>query len=482
MSIVTSEAPSHDLPAPGRRVYCNRTLNMRGIAAVGCDMDYTLVHYRSDLWEERAYGHARKAMMDAGLPVEQLRFDPSLVTRGLVLDLELGNIVKASRFGYVTRASHGTHMLEHESQRQAYAGTLIDLSESRWVFLNTLFSLSEGCLYAQLVDLLDQGHLPQPMAYADVYRLVQKYLGIAHTEDKVKAEIVADPQRFIVTDSDLPLALLDLKYAGKKLMIITNSEWSYTQSMMRYAFDPHLPNGMTFRDLFDLIVVEARKPSFFTSTAALFELVDEARGLFRPHAGKMQSGHVYLGGHARLIEDYLGVPGESILYLGDHLYADVHVSKDILRWRTALIVHELELELSDQDATRSERAELATLMKKKTELEHRTAVLRLQVQRGSAGYGGVNAEAAHAAKAELAKLRTELVELDVRVAPLASTLSQCFSKRWGPLMRAGSDKSRMARTLERYADVYMSRVSNLLAYGPYAYLRASGGSLPHDPG
>src|SRR5262249_41081363 len=31
------------LPSPARRVFCNRTLNMRSIRAVGCDMDYTLV-------------------------------------------------------------------------------------------------------------------------------------------------------------------------------------------------------------------------------------------------------------------------------------------------------------------------------------------------------------------------------------------------------------------------------------------------------
>ena len=45
--------------------------------------------------------------------------------------------------------------------REAYSRTLVDLGEPRWTFLNTLFSLSEGCLYAQLVDLLDRGELPE---------------------------------------------------------------------------------------------------------------------------------------------------------------------------------------------------------------------------------------------------------------------------------------------------------------------------------
>ena len=52
---------------------------------------------------------------------------------------------------------------------------------------------------------------------------------------------------------------------------------------------------------------------------------------------------------------------------------------------------------------------------------------------------------------------------------------------WGPLMRAGNDKSHLARQVERYADVYTSRVSNLLYATPFVYLRSPRGSLPHDP-
>ena len=48
-------------------------------------------------------------------------------------------------------------------------------------------------------------------------------------------------------------------------------------------------------------------------------------------------------------------------------------------------------------------------------------------------------------------------------------------------MRAGSDKSLFARQVERYADVYMSRVSNFLYQTPFGFLRANRPSLPHDP-
>ena len=52
---------------------------------------------------------------------------------------------------------------------------------------------------------------------------------------------------------------------------------------------------------------------------------------------------------------------------------------------------------------------------------------------------------------------------------------------WGLLMRTGTDKSHLARQIERYADAYTSRVSNFLHITPFAFLRSHRGSLPHDP-
>jgi hypothetical protein len=47
-------------------------------------------------------------------------------------------------------------------------------------------------------------------------------------------------------------------------------------------------------------------------------------------------------------------------------------------------------------------------------------------------------------------------------------------------MRTGNDKSHLAFQVERYADVYTSKVSNFLAATPFVYLRSARGSLPHD--
>lgn len=464
---------------PGRVIACNRTLNMRSIKAIGYDMDYTLVHYRVEEWERRAYEHIQRKLSAAGWPVDHLEFDPHSITRGLIVDLEYGNVVKANRFGFVKKAKHGSRFLDFETQRQTYARTIISLDEPRWYFLNTLFSLSEGCIYQQLVDLLDEGRLPAALGYADLFNRVRAATDEAHMEGILKSEILASPDQYVVPDEETALALLDQKYAGKKLLLITNSEWSYTRPMMEYAFDRFLPAGLTWRSLFDVIIVSARKPSFFTTKSPLYEVAN-SEGLLR-ETDRLQEGKIHVGGSAAQLEKHLGLSGDEILYVGDHMFGDVHVSKNVLRWRTALILRELESEMSALLDFSETEQQLAMRMKEKEAWEERSCALRLELQRLQKGYGPRTSLSEGEIQEQLAAVRATLMTLDHDIAPLAKAASSQGNEDWGLLLRAGNDKSHLARQVERYADIYTSRVSNFLAASPFVYLRSPRGSLPHDP-
>ena len=463
-------APTGDPPPPERGVFCNRTLNLRSIRAVGYDMDYTLVHYLVEAWEQRAYETARGKLLELGWPVAELRFQPDLVIRGLAIDTELGNLVKPNRFGYVKKAFHGTKPLEFEDQRQHYAHSIVELGEQRFVFLNTLFSLSEGCLYAQLVDLLDAERLPGALGYHDLWKQVSASLNDAHLEGQLKAEIAANPDRFVVLDPDVPRTLLDQRQAGKKLLLVTNSEWGYTNAILGWCWGRYLPAGLGWRDLFDLVIVGARKPAFFNERELpLFEVVSDD-GLLRP-VRRLSEGGRYLGGTAAMVEEQLGLRGDQILYVGDHLFSDVFVSKTLLRWRTALIVRELEDEVRVVNQFRPQERELEALMARKAQAELRQARARLAIQHRDTS----------AARSDLSAAQAELELLDATIGPLARAAVEQGNTRWGLLMRTGNDKSLLARQLERHADVYTSRVSNLLYPTPYAFFRSARGSLPHDP-
>ncbi len=464
-------------PPHARGVFCNRTLNMRSIRAIGYDMDYTLVHYDVYAWEMRAFEHLKLRFLENGWPVENCVFDPQQVARGLIVDTKLGNIVKANRFGYVKLAYHGTRRLDFDEQRRVYSRVVVDLAQERWVFLNTLFSLSEASMYSQLVVLLDNRQLPDVLGYANLFHCIHRVLDQAHMEGELKAEIMADPERFVSLDAETARALLDQKQADKKLMLITNSGWSYTNSMMSYAFERFLPGGMKWRDLFEVVVVEARKPEFFLSHGPLFEVVND-QGLLKP-AMAITKGGIFFGGDASLVEKRLGVSGDEILYVGDHMWGDVHVSKSALRWRTALILRELESEIQAMESFSVSRAQLKKKMREKEKLEHQICRLRLALQRWQAGeLPGDNAVAL--LEKNLERTREELESLDSQIAPLAQASGELGNPYWGLLLRSGNDKSHLASQVERYADVYTSRVSNLLYRTPFVFYRSAYGVMPHD--
>jgi HAD superfamily 5'-nucleotidase-like hydrolase len=463
-----------------RGIFCNRTLNLNSIQAIGYDMDYTLVHYNVLAWEERAYEFTREKLVKDGWPVEKLKFDLDMVTRGLFIDKELGNLVKANRFGYIKSAAHGTKMLDFGQMRQAYSGTLVEMSSGRYQFLDTLFSLSEACMYSQLVDLFDKNKLSDVRTYAELAVVVRGALDTTHMEGILKQEIMSNPEKFVELDPELPLALLDQKEAGKKLMVITNSDWEYANSMMSYTFDRFLPNEMTWRDLFELTIVSSRKPSFFTGRASIFEVVDES-GLLKQNFSELKSGGIYVGGNVSIVEKFLGISGDSILYVGDHIFADVISSKRTHQWRTVLIVRELEEELSEYMGATEVHKVISVKMKDKEKLEDERYDCKLQLQRNEKKYGDIEGVDAKALKKRLSEIKEEIQKLDEEIAPLVIKEGKGFNKNWGFLMRSGNDKSYWITQIEKYADMYTSRVSNFIYYTPFKMFRSHRSSLAHDP-
>jgi HAD superfamily 5'-nucleotidase-like hydrolase len=469
------------MPPPERAVFCNRTLNMRSIRAIGFDMDYTLVHYDEVAWETRAYWHVQQALLRKGHPVADLRFDPQLFPRGLILDLDRGNVVKANRFGYVTMAAHGVRVLPHDEVRRVYSGVWVDLSDKRWELLNTLFSLSEACLYGQMVELFDAGRVQGVAGYEALYRMVKSTMDEAHLEGALKAEIIAAPERFVDLDPLLVQTLVDLKHAGKKLFLATNSEWHYTRAMMGWTFDPYDGGTFDWRDLFDLVIVQAKKPAFFEQPRPFLEVVDDETT--REVDGPLRKGAVYKGGNAHAVQEHFGCAGGEILYVGDHVFADVHISSQLRHWRTALVLRELENEVRAERDFAAQQHELDHLMAEKQQLDAEQAALRLALQRRDHGQAMPQEVALQPSgiQERLKAIRAASDALDQRILPLVRGSGQVGHPVWGPVMRAGGDKSRLARQIERHADVYTSRVSNFLYLTPFGYLRAHRGSLPHDP-
>nr|CAB3498009.1 unnamed protein product [Digitaria exilis] len=162
----------------GKEIFCNRSLNMRNITAVGFDMDYTLAQYKPETFEALAYyGTIEKLVKDLHYPEELLswEFDWKYMVRGLVLDKKRGNILKMDRHKYVKVAYHGFKELSKEEKVASYGSTLIrdSFDEPDYALIDTLFSLGEAYLFAQLVDFMDNnpGKVPAGTEY-DCYLFI----------------------------------------------------------------------------------------------------------------------------------------------------------------------------------------------------------------------------------------------------------------------------------------------------------------------
>jgi len=519
---------------------------------IGYDMDYTLIDYKMVLMEERVYHYSKEFLRSKGFPVSGLQFAPDLVVRGLAIDRITGNILKVDRFGYVRRAMHGTRQLDASEIAAEYGSAPpVDLRNSRWVFLNTLFSVSEGCLFAQLVERLDSGELlaksQEPFdaarcsTYEQLYSAVRSALFKAHVEGTMKAEVMKDPLRFVNVDPAYTRTLLDQRAAGKKLVLITNSDWLYTNTMMHAAYDPFLPNGVGWRDLFSIVVVSACKPEFFSVAARrpVYEIAT-ADGMLR-EGYKFEEGRSYAGGYARLVEKCLACKGAAVLYVGDHLFTDVNMAKREFSWRTCMILQELEHEMGGMREGAARAGELTRLLEKKdlqavylnylrTRLHDSDMALEGSARRQTRCYDtmlGAFGEAAAerlplrqspedatrdgaemasemaevaaevAAEVEvggsggawqrervvrvIGDLEAKLEECDRQISALAFTEGNHVNPYWGYMSRAGfADKSHLMRQIEKYADIYTSRVSNMLPYTPYKQFLCPQQSLAHS--
>lgn len=456
---------------PLRKVFCNRTMNMRRIGAVGFDMDYTLIHYHVDQWERCAFERLQKTLSEAGFPAQDVEFNPQFIMRGLIIDRQLGNILKANRYGYIKKAYHGTHQLDFEEQRRYYNRVWVDPHDKRFAFLNTLFGVSEGCMYSQLVDKLEAGEFKEHISYSDLYDTVRSALNTAHLEGHLKRAILADPGRFVDPDPDLLMTLRDLREAGKKLLLITNSDWEYTNSMMKYVLAPHLNPDEKWRDLFDLVVVNAGKPDFFAGNNRFFEVVDEDTGLLKPVTTPLEFGKAYLGGCAQQVEKLLNMDGEEILYVGDHIVDDILISKSVLRWRTCLIIRELENELKAEQAFENNRRFIEEMMHRKEQMEYEQCQLKLLLMRKHKNYDQLDIDG-HIINERLTEINEDLKKLDELLAPMAIASGQVYNQSWGPILRVGSEQSYYCAQLEGGADIYTSRVTNFLYSTPFAFFRA----------
>ncbi len=451
-------------------VFTNRTLNMKKIKHVGFDMDHTLVRYNSQEFEGLAHAHLLKKLVDElGYPekILDLPFDFNSVIRGLVIDSQRGNILKVSRHGAIRVSHHGTKRIDYRQQQKDYHGTYVDLSDRNFSAIDTAFSLSVAILFGQMVDIKDANPTVRMPEYSKILSDIIEMMDLAHRDDSLKSVVRKNLKKFIHADPAVVEGLERYKKHGKTLFIVTNSDYHYSKALLDFAITPYLKEHKSWMDLFEYVITGARKPRFFYDNQNFLK-VNPTDGTLTNYDAPLVPG-IYQGGCAPLFEKSLGLKGEDILYVGDHIYGDVVRLKKDSKWRTALVIEELAQEVDALRRANPIQLEIQDLMKKKSPFE-REAV-RLSSEEVEQG---VNHSAA------LKKLQEDTTKIDAQISRLIEKIQAVFNPHWGQTMRAGNEESYFAYQVDRFADIYMPTLADLLTTSPRTYYRAVRRPLAHE--
>ncbi len=447
-------------------VYVNRLLNLKKIKVVGFDMDYTLVRYNIEAFEGLTHNLAAVRLVKTyGYPeaAGKFEFDRSRAIVGLVIDKRNGNLLKLSRFGKVKLAYHGLEEIDFRERSRIYRELVIDLRDPDFQSLDTAFAISNGVLFAQLVQLKKKGaSLPD---YRRLATDVNGCIDSLHKDGTLKEILKADFGKYVLQDSKTAAMLERLKTYGKKLMIITNSDYEYTKSLLDYALNPFWTKYKNWQEAFDLVITFAEKPRFFEGRHRFLK-IDRESGIMTNHEGPVSEG-LWQGGWFEDVQEGMGVPGDEFLYLGDHIYGDVVSIKKRCDWRTALVLGGLDGELEAIRATREIQAEIDRLMNRKEWLEKEADNAEMERRSGR----NARVPEGHIEEQD---------QLNSRISELLDELKPHFNPYWGEILRAGSEESRYAEQVEKYACIYMTKVSDLYDHSPRTYFRPPIRRLAHE--
>ncbi|MES1172586.1 MAG: 5'-nucleotidase domain-containing protein, partial [Bacteroidota bacterium] len=230
---------------------------------------------------------------------------------GLVVDRLNGNVFKPDRYGFPGRARHGLAPMERARVSELYQRERQHLSSRQYAWIDSLFALPEAVIFTSLVDYFDRAvGTPKP-DYALMWDHIREGIDLAHRDGSIKETVRARLGDFIETDPHLAEALHKLRSSGKRLFLLTNSAWDYTDPVMRHLLDGQLAAYPSWKSYFDIIVVAACKPEFFTEERPFVDLDGEGLPLVRTSSGPFARGRVYSGGNLKQFEARARASGDS---------------------------------------------------------------------------------------------------------------------------------------------------------------------------
>ncbi|XP_036616201.1 5'-nucleotidase domain-containing protein 3 isoform X2 [Trichosurus vulpecula] len=426
-------------------IFSNNEMSLSDIEIYGFDYDYTLVFYSKHL-HTLIFNAARDLLINEHRYPAEIRnyeYDPNFAIRGLHYDVHRAILMKIDAFHYIQLGTvyRGLSVVPDEEVIEMYEGSHVPLEQMSDFYGKSsqgntmkqfmdIFSLPE----MTLLSCVNEYFLKNNLDYEPVhlYKDVKDSIRDVHTKGIMYRAIEADIEKYICYAEQTRAVLAKLADHGKKMFLITNSPSSFVDKGMRYIV------GKDWRDLFDVVIVQAEKPNFFNDRRRPFRKVTERGVLLWDKIHKLEKGQIYKQGNLYEFLKLTGWRGSKVLYFGDHIYSDLADLTLKHGWRTGAIIPELRSEIKIMNTEQ--------YIQTMTWLQTLTGLLeQMQIHRD---------DTSQMILQEWKKERKEMREMT----------KNFFNSQFGSLFRTDQNPTYFLRRLSRFADIYMASLSCLLSY------------------
>ncbi|XP_056455217.1 LOW QUALITY PROTEIN: 5'-nucleotidase domain-containing protein 3 [Gadus chalcogrammus] len=425
-------------------IFANNEMSLGDIEIYGFDYDYTLAFYSNQL-HTLIFNIARDLLVAEHNYPEGLRdyeYVPDFAVRGLHYDVQKALLMKIDAFHYIQLGTvyRGLHPVPDEEVTAMYDGLHVPLENMSDFYGKShghtlkqfmdIFSLPEMTLLSCVNDFFMRHNIDYEPVH--LYKDVKAAIRDVHVKGIMYRAVEADIDRYICYGEQSHAVLKKLKEDGKKMFLITNSPLDFVDRGMNFIV------GKDWRDLFDVVIVQADKPGFFNDRRKPFRRVTETGVLLWDRIHKLEKGQIYKQGNLYEFLRLTGWRGSKVLYFGDHIYSDLADLTLRHGWRTGAIIPELRQEIKIMNT--EQYVHMMSWVQALTGL-----IETMQVHRDPASQAVVQ---------EWVRERDNM----------RSQSKEIFNSQFGSLFRTYHNPTYFSRRLSRFADIYMPSISCLLNY------------------
>lgn len=322
---------------------------------LGFDLDHTLARYKLEPINQLIF----ECLVDYLVSLDEypevalrVPYDHDFAARGVILDLERGNLLKLDKDKHVVRGYHGKTQIDPREYPEPIT-EFHDEPTERFKPMITFFEVPAIFLMALVVELIESKTIDKTysQAWVDI-RAGFNHSFTSFSSNRFFAEVRNSPEKFLYTRYEVAEWLLAVKSSGRRTFLGTNSHFDFAEFTLTYSF------GKDWRKLFDVVIVDCQKPKFFRESNGFHAVDEETCEEFSEVVGvdEMEFGKVYCRGNWESLGEFCSrydhANGHSssgrTVYFGDHIRSDVLATSQYTDWIPAAIVEELDYHTSER--------------------------------------------------------------------------------------------------------------------------------------